>query len=126
MMNSRTKILVVDDFTPMRRAVKNCLAELGFSDICEADDAISALDQLNRENFQLIISDWNMPAMMGAEFLQAVRSNEKLKAIPFLMVTSRGLKEEILAGITGASADYIMKPFDAAALGAKLQLALSE
>src|SRR4051812_31767794 len=123
-MNPQTKILVVDDFSPMRRSVISCLTELGFSNVTEAEDGEGALAKLKHEPFQLIISDWNMPNMMGSAFLEAVRSDKALQNIPFLMVTAVGLKDDALAEITNAAADYIVKPFDTAALRQKLERAL--
>src|SRR5258708_4621970 len=123
-MDSNIKILIVDDFPPMRRAVKGYLSELGFSSISEADSAEAALNKLKREPFQLIISDWKMPDMMGSEFLRAVRSDKSLQSIPFLVVTSAELKDDAMAGITGTSAQFIVKPFDASSLRAKLEQAL--
>ncbi|NDC38955.1 MAG: response regulator, partial [Proteobacteria bacterium] len=89
-------ILIVDDFATMRRIVKTCLRQLGFENVTEADDGKVALEKLNANEFKLIISDWNMPNMMGIDLLRSVRGDQRLKALPFLMVTAEAQKENVL------------------------------
>jgi two-component system chemotaxis response regulator CheY len=114
-------ILVVDDFSTMRRIVKNCLSQLGFKNITEAEDGQIALNKLLEGNFELVISDWNMPNMMGIDLLRAVRANEKLKSLPFLMVTAEAQKENVIEAAKAGVSNYIVKPFTADALQTKLE-----
>jgi two-component system chemotaxis response regulator CheY len=113
-------ILVVDDFATMRRIVKTCLKQLGFENITEAEDGKVALDKLNANDFKLVISDWNMPNMMGIDLLRSVRGDEKLKALPFLMVTAEAQKENVIEAAKAGVSNYIVKPFTADQLEAKL------
>jgi two-component system, chemotaxis family, chemotaxis protein CheY len=113
-------ILVVDDFSTMRRILKSCLQQLGFTNITEADDGANALTKLHSKEFKLIISDWNMPNMMGIDLLKAVRADEKYKTVPFVMVTAEGLKENVVAALQAGASNYVVKPFTADVLGQKL------
>ena len=119
-------ILVVDDFATMRRIVKTCLKQLGFSNLSEAPDGQVALEKLQNGEFELIVSDWNMPNMMGIDLLKAVRSDEKLKTIPFLMVTAEAQKENILEAAKAGVSNYIIKPFDSETLKTKLEAIFSK
>lgn len=119
-------ILVVDDFSTMRRIVKTCLKQLGFENITEAEDGKLALDKLNNGTFKLIISDWNMPNMMGIDLLKAVRASDRLKGIPFLMVTAEAQKENILEAAKSGVSNYIVKPFTADSLQQKLEAIFSK
>ena len=114
-------IIIVDDFATMRRIVKTCLTQLGFSNIQEAEDGEVALRKLKAQEFKLIISDWNMPKMMGIDLLRAVRADDSLKDIPFLMVTAEGLKENVLEAVKCGVSNYIVKPFTAEGLQGKLE-----
>jgi len=114
------KILVVDDFATMRRIVKNILKQLGFENICEADDGSTALDVLKSEKIGLIISDWNMPKMQGIDLLKAVRASEEWKNIPFLMVTAEGKQEQVIEAAKNKVNNYIVKPFTPETLIEKL------
>lgn len=114
-------ILVVDDFSTMRRIIKTCLRQLGFDNVEEADDGQAALAKLNAGNFKFIISDWNMPNMMGIDLLRAVRSQENLKTLPFLMVTAEAQKENILEAAKSGVSNYIIKPFTADVLQQKME-----
>ena len=120
-LDQKLPILVVDDFATMRRIIKTCLTQLGFSNIVEAEDGEIALRKLHNQEFHLVISDWNMPNMMGIDLLKAVRADEKLKEIPFLMVTAEGLKENVLEAVKQGVSNYIVKPFTADALEQKLE-----
>jgi two-component system chemotaxis response regulator CheY len=116
----KTKILVVDDFSTMRRIIKNILKQLGYTDICEADNGLAALEVLKTENIGLVISDWNMPQMSGMELLKAVRATDAWKEMPFLMVTAEGKKEQVLEAVKHKVSNYIVKPFTAETLLEKL------
>lgn len=115
------KILIVDDFSTMRRIVKNILQQLGFTRIEEAEDGVCALNKLKSDEYQLIISDWNMPNMMGIDLLRHVRGNENLKTIPFLMVTAESQKENVIEAVQAGVSNYIIKPFTADTLESKLE-----
>lgn len=120
-VDKRMPILVVDDFSTMRRIVKNCLKQLGFENITEAEDGSVALSKLQSGEFKFIISDWNMPNMMGIDLLKAVRADEKLKALPFLMVTAEAQKENVIDAAKAGVSNYIIKPFTADALQSKME-----
>ncbi|MDE2388572.1 MAG: chemotaxis response regulator CheY [Betaproteobacteria bacterium] len=120
MPDKNLKFLVVDDFSTMRRIVRNLLKELGFVNVDEAEDGIVALRKLQDGNFDFIVSDWNMPNMDGLTMLQNVRANEALKNIPVLMVTAEAKKENIVAAAQAGASGYIVKPFTAAVLEEKL------
>ena len=120
-LNKNMKILVVDDFSTMRRIIKNILRQLGFNNIVEADDGSSAVGILERERVDLIISDWNMPIMTGIEFLRHVRSTDETKDIPFLMVTAEAQQENIIEAVKAKVSNYIVKPFTADTLNEKLE-----
>lgn len=113
-------ILVVDDFSTMRRIVKSCLKQLGFENITEAEDGSVALSKLQSAEFKLVISDWNMPNMMGIDLLKAVRADDRLKKIPFLMVTAEAQKENIIEAAKAGVSNYIIKPFTSDSLEQKL------
>jgi two-component system chemotaxis response regulator CheY len=111
MPDLKMNILVVDDFSTMRRIVKNVLRQLGYVNILEADDGMTALEILKREKIDFIISDWNMPQMSGLELLKAVRMSEEWKDLPFLMVTAEGQKEHVIEAVKHRVSNYIVKPF---------------
>lgn len=114
------KFLVVDDFSTMRRIVRNLLKELGFTNVDEAEDGAVALGKLREGNFEFVVSDWNMPNMDGLTLLQNVRADARLKTLPFLMVTAEAKKENIIAAAQAGASGYIVKPFTAATLNDKL------
>lgn len=116
------KILVVDDFSTMRRIVKNILHQLGFSNIEEAEDGKMALTRLKQGGVEFVISDWNMPNMMGIDLLRQVRSDDALKSLPFLMVTAESQKENVIEAVQAGVSNYIVKPFTAETLEQKLEL----
>ena len=113
-------VLIVDDFLTMRRIVRKILRDLNFEDIIEAEDGSAALDVLKRTKVDLIVSDWNMPRMTGLELLKQVRSMDRIKDTPFLMVTAEAQKENILEAVKARVSNYIVKPFTAAVLEEKL------
>jgi two-component system chemotaxis response regulator CheY len=114
------KILVVDDFSTMRRIIKNLLKDLGFANIQEADDGNTALPMLQQGDFDFVVTDWNMPGMQGIDLLRAIRADERLKSIPVLMVTAEAKKEQIIAAAQAGVNGYVIKPFTAATLKEKL------
>jgi two-component system chemotaxis response regulator CheY len=114
------KILVVDDAATMRQIVRKSLGALGLHNVTEAIDGHDALAKLEANQFNFIISDWNMPNMMGLDFLKAVRSKEQTKTIPFLMVTAEAKRENVLAAAKAGVSQYIVKPFTLEALEEKL------
>ena len=119
-MDTNIKILVVDDFSTMRRIIKNLLKDLGFSNIQEADDGNTALPMLNKGDFDFVVTDWNMPGMQGIDLLRAIRADDKLKHLPVLMVTAEAKKEQIVAAAQAGVNGYVVKPFTAATLKEKL------
>jgi two-component system, chemotaxis family, chemotaxis protein CheY len=121
-LDKNMKILVVDDFSTMRRIVRNLLVELGFSNplIQEADDGESALVMLRSLPFDLVVTDWNMPNMTGIDLLRAIRAEEALKGLPVLMVTAENNRDQIIAAAQAGVNGYIVKPFTAITLKEKL------
>jgi len=120
-MDFDMKILVVDVFANMRRIVKGVLKQLGFKRIIEAGDGIVALQELKKENIGLIIADWNIPKMTGLGFLKAVRSDQSLKDIPFIMVTAEGEKENVIEAVKAGVSNIIIKPFTPETLKEKIE-----
>ncbi|TBX25842.1 histidine kinase [Bowmanella sp. JS7-9] len=115
------KILVVDDFSTMRRIIKNLLKDLGFANVQEADDGSTALPMLQQGGFDFVITDWNMPGMQGIDLLRAIRADDRLKHLPVLMVTAEAKKEQIVAAAQAGVNGYVVKPFTAATLKEKLE-----
>jgi two-component system chemotaxis response regulator CheY len=118
---STLKFLVVDDFSTMRRIVRNLLKELGFTNVDEAEDGAVGLARLQQGGVDFVVSDWNMPNMDGLTLLQNVRADPKLKGLPFLMITAEAKKENIIAAAQAGASGYIVKPFTAATLQEKLE-----
>lgn len=116
-----TRFLVVDDFSTMRRIVRNLLKELGFHNVQEAEDGVEALSKLRLEEFDFVVSDWNMPNMTGIELLRQIRADAKLKHLPVLMVTAEAKKENIIEAAQAGASGYVVKPFTAATLDEKLK-----
>jgi two-component system chemotaxis response regulator CheY len=114
------KVLVVDDFSTMRRIVKNILRQLGFSNIEEAEDGNGALVKLRGDKYGLVVTDWNMPNMTGLDLVKAIRSDGSIKDIPVLMVTAEAKKENVVEAIQAGVNNYIVKPFTAETLKEKL------
>ncbi len=114
------KFLVVDDFSTMRRIVRNLLKELGFTNVEEAEDGAVALSKLRQGGFEVVVSDWNMPNMDGLTLLQTMRADAELKSLPFLMITAETKKENIAAAVQAGASSCIAKPFTAATLQEKL------
>lgn len=120
MPDVKMKFLVVDDFSTMRRIVRNLLKELEFTNVEEAEDGAVALQKLQNGQFDFVVSDWNMPNMDGLSLLRAVRSTPTLQHLPFLMITAEAKKENIIAAAQAGADGYIVKPFTGATLGEKL------
>jgi len=120
-LNKDMKILIVDDFSTMRRIIKNLLRDLGFTNVKEADDGNTALPMLNSENFDFLVTDWNMPGMTGIDLLRAVRADERLKHLPVLMVTAEAKREQIIEAAQAGVNGYVVKPFTAQALKEKIE-----
>lgn len=119
-MDKNIKILIVDDFSTMRRIIKNLLRDLGYNNTFEADDGSTALPMLETGDFEFVISDWNMPIMQGIELLRKIRENPKLKSLPFLMVTAEAKREQIITAAEAGVNGYIVKPFTADTLKDKI------
>lgn len=121
-LDKNMNILVVDDFSTMRRIITNVLRQLGFDNIREAEDGAKALQILEGQPFDFVITDWNMPEMSGLDLIKAIRAsdNEQLKGIPVLMVTAEALQDNIIAAAKAGVNNYIIKPFDAQTLGDKI------
>ena len=122
-VNLDLSILVVDDFPTMIRIIRNLLNQIGFSDIDDASDGTEALLKVADKKYDLIISDWNMEPMTGYELLRAVRSNDGLNNTPFIMVTAESKTENVIAAKRVGVNNYLVKPFSAAALKAKIETA---
>jgi two-component system chemotaxis response regulator CheY len=114
------KILIVDDFSTMRRIVKNLLRDLGFTNTEEADDGNTALPMLQSGKFDFLVTDWNMPGMNGLDLLKAVRADENLSSMPVLMVTAESKREQIVEGAQAGVNGYVVKPFTAVTLEEKI------
>ena len=122
-MDKNLKILVVDDFSTMRRIIRNLLGELGFAaaNIQEAEDGNTALSALGAGGVDLVVTDWNMPGMTGIDLLRAIRADAKLKSLPVLMVTAENTREQIIAAAQAGVNGYIVKPFNAVTLRDKIE-----
>lgn len=114
------KILVVDDMSTMRRIVKNILKQLGFNNLEEAENGQEALTKLKADTYGFVVSDWNMPVMMGIDMLRAIRADERLKAIPVLMVTAEAQKENLMEAVKAGVSNYVVKPFTAETMQEKI------
>jgi len=115
------RFLVVDDFSTMRRIVRNLLKELGFTNVQEAEDGVDALNKLRSAEFDFVVSDWNMPNMTGIDLLRAIRADAKLKHLPVMMVTAEAKRENIIEAAQAGASGYVVKPFTAATLDEKLK-----
>lgn len=114
------KFLVVDDFSTMRRIIKNLLHDLGYVNVSEADDGATALPLLQAGSFDFLITDWNMPGMPGLELLKAVRADAKLAKMPVLMLTAEAKREQIIEAAQAGVNGYVIKPFTAVTLKEKI------
>lgn len=119
-LDKNMKIRIVDDFSTMRRIIKNLLRDLGFNNTQEADDGSTALPMLQKGDFDFVVTDWNMPGMQGIDLLRAIRADDSLKHLPVLMVTAEAKREQIIAAAQAGVNGYVVKPFTAATLKEKL------
>lgn len=119
-MKKNTKILIVDDFSTMRRIIRNLLRDLGYNNTYEADDGATALPMLISGDYEFVITDWNMPVMQGIDLLREIRKHPKLKSLPVLMVTAEAKRDQIIEAAKAGVNGYIVKPFTAATLKEKL------
>ena len=115
------KILIVDDFSTMRRIIKNLLRDLGFTNTDEADDGTTALPMLENGHYDFLVTDWNMPGMTGIELLKAIRADDRFKTLPVLMVTAEAKREQIIEAAQAGVNGYVVKPFTAQALKEKIE-----
>jgi len=124
--NTNFPVLIVDDYKTMLRIIRNLLKQLNFNDVDEAEDGNAALEKLRTKSYGLVISDWNMEPMTGLELLKHVRSDDKLKKLPFIMVTAESKTENVIAAKAAGVSNYIVKPFNAATLKAKIDSVLAQ
>jgi two-component system chemotaxis response regulator CheY len=120
-LDKNMKILIVDDFSTMRRIIKNLLRDLGFTNTQEADDGLTALPMLKSGDFDFLVTDWNMPGMTGIELLKEVRADDRLASLPTLMVTAEAKKDQIVEAAQAGVNGYVVKPFTAQALKDKIE-----
>jgi two-component system chemotaxis response regulator CheY len=120
-INLNMKVLVVDDFSTMRKIVRNILKQIGFNNIIEADDGAAALSIIKSDKIDFVVTDWNMPNMTGLELLKKIRAEEKAKNIPVLMVTAEGLAENVVDAVKSGVDNYIVKPFTAETIQTKIE-----
>ncbi len=120
-LDKNLKILIVDDFSTMRRIIKNLLRDLGFNNTVEADDGMTALPILQSGSIDFLVTDWNMPGMSGLELLQKVRAEPSLAKLPVLMVTAEAKREQIILAAQAGVNGYVVKPFTAAVLKEKIE-----
>jgi two-component system chemotaxis response regulator CheY len=125
-LDESMKILIVDDFSTMRRIIKNILKEIGYTNVDEADDGSTALEKLKEGGFDFVVTDWNMPIMPGIELLKIIRKDAKLKSLPVLMVTAEKSADNVKDAVAAGVSNYIVKPFTAAALKEKIDLIISK
>lgn len=125
-VNKAMNILVVDDYSTMRRIVKNLLKQLGFDNVDEAADGGEAFKKCQEKLYGLIVSDWNMEPMTGMELLKLVRADEKIKNTPFIMVTAESKPENVIAAKQAGVSNYIVKPFNAETLKGKLTAVIGD
>jgi two-component system chemotaxis response regulator CheY len=119
-------VLVVDDYSTMVRIIRNLLAQLGFADVDDARDGESALIKMHTRRYGLVISDWNMEPMTGYDLLRQVRADPGLGEIPFIMVTAESKTENVIAAKKAGVNNYIVKPFNAQTLKAKIEAVFAE
>ncbi len=120
------KVLFVDDSPTMRRIIKNSLQKIGFTEMIEAENGVDALDKMEGEDIGLILSDWNMPEMNGKQFVEELKGNDNYKDIPIIMITTRGMKEDVITAVKLGVAGYVVKPFTPDVLKGKIQKALAK
>ena len=119
-MDKGMKILIVDDFSTMRRIIKNLLRDLGFTNTHEADDGLTALPMLKNGDFDFLVTDWNMPGMTGIDLLKEIRKDDHLASLPTLMVTAEAKRDQIVEAAQAGVNGYVVKPFTAQVLKEKI------
>ena len=120
------RILIVDDFSTMRRIIRNILKQIGYNNIIEADDGTTAWDILNREQIDFVVCDWNMPKMKGIDLLRKIRDSEEFQDMPFLMVTAEAQQENLVEAIQAKVSNYVVKPFTPDVLSQKIEKILEK
>ena len=125
-LDPNMSVLVVDDYSTMIRIIRNLLRQLGFVDVDDASDGASALAKMNTKRYGLVISDWNMEPMTGYDLLRQVRANPELETTPFIMVTAESKTENVIAAKKAGVDNYIVKPFNAQTLKAKIEAVFAE
>jgi two-component system, chemotaxis family, chemotaxis protein CheY len=125
-LDPKMSVLVVDDYGTMVRIIRNLLRQLGFTDIDDASDGLSALEKMRNKRYNLVISDWNMEPMTGYDFLRLVRSNPAIETTPFIMVTAESKTENVIAAKKAGVNNYIVKPFNAQTLKTKIESVFAE
>jgi two-component system chemotaxis response regulator CheY len=120
-INMNMKVLVVDDFATMRKIVRNILKQIGFTNIVEADDGAHALEMIKEDKIDFVVTDWNMPNMTGLDLLKNIRATERAKDTPVLMVTAEGLADNVVDAVKAGVDNYIVKPFTAETVQAKIE-----
>jgi two-component system, chemotaxis family, chemotaxis protein CheY len=125
-LDPNMSVLVVDDYSTMIRIIRNLLRQLGFVDVDDASDGASALQKMNIKRYGLVISDWNMEPMTGYDLLRQVRANPELETTPFIMVTAESKTENVIAAKKAGVDNYIVKPFNAQTLKAKIEAVFAE
>lgn len=118
------KFLVVDDSPTMRRIISNALTEIGYSEVLEAEDGLEALEKLNILPIDFVITDWNMPNMNGLALTKNIRNHPELRELPVLMITTRGMQEDVIAAMYARVNNYIVKPFTPVTLREKIDMVL--
>lgn len=121
MLDTKAKILVVDDFSTMRRILKNILKQLGYENLDEAEDGAQALSKLKGGSYDFVVTDWNMPNMTGLELCKKIRAENSIKETPVLFVTAEAQKENIIQAVQAGASNYIVKPFTAEVLKEKME-----
>jgi len=120
------KVLFVDDSPTMRRIIMNSLKKIGFTNILDAENGLDALEKMEKQDFDLVLTDWNMPEMNGEQFVKKLRSNEKYETLPILMITTRGMKDDVITAVKLGINGYIVKPFTPEILKGKITDAMSK
>ncbi len=125
-LDSKMPVLVVDDYSTMVRIIRNLLRQLGFEDVDDASDGSSALEKMGAKRYGLVISDWNMEPMTGYDLLRRVRADPLIETTPFIMVTAESKTENVIAAKKAGVNNYIVKPFNAQTLKAKIEAVFAE
>lgn len=120
------KVIFVDDSPTMRRIIMNSLKKIGFSNIIDAENGLDALEKMEGQEIDLVLTDWNMPEMNGEQFVKELRNNEKYKKLPILMITTRGMKEDVITAVKLGVNGYVVKPFTPEILRGKITAVVSK